>query len=107
MSIQNYGVAPDWADTLDGAYSIPTEKTCIGFYVSVAGSVVFTSLGVDLTVEYENNQLIAGIGINMHAARPQSLPIPYAQTQRAYRHSFTKNNQPDFQRFSIRSLPLI
>ena len=53
MSILNYGVAPDWADTLDGAYSIPTEKTCIGFYVSVAGSVVFTSLGVDLTVEYD------------------------------------------------------
>ena len=58
MSIQNYGVAPDWADTLDGAYSIPTEKTCIGFYVSVAGSVVFTSLSADLTISYADNTFV-------------------------------------------------
>lgn len=58
MGIQSYGVAPDWAATGDGAYSLPAGKTCIGFYVTGTGSVVFTSLGSDLTVTYADNVFV-------------------------------------------------
>jgi hypothetical protein len=52
MSIQNYGVAPDWVATGDGDYSLPEGKTCIGFYVETGGVVSFDSLGTTLEVTY-------------------------------------------------------
>lgn len=45
MSNRDNGVAPVWAATGDGAYSIPAGFKCIGFYVETAGNVSFTSGG--------------------------------------------------------------
>lgn len=50
------GVAPNWEATGDGDFT-PTN-TCIGFYVSVAGNVQFTSGGNDLTVAFAANQFV-------------------------------------------------
>lgn len=49
MRPQDYGAAPVWRDTSDGAYTIPDGFKCIGFHVEVAGTVAFTSAGTALT----------------------------------------------------------
>lgn len=57
MSMQTQGVAPEWAATGDGAYSIPEGYTCVGFYVTTAGTVSLESFGSNKTVNYPANFL--------------------------------------------------
>lgn len=58
MSIQSYGVAPDWVATGDGDYTIPEGKTCIGFYVENTGVVSFDSMGQTLEVYFPNKAFV-------------------------------------------------
>jgi hypothetical protein len=52
------GVAPIWVATGDGNYT-PT-KNCIGFYVTNAGAVTFTSGGSTITTSFLSGQFVTG-----------------------------------------------
>ena len=52
------GVAPIWVATGDGNYT-PT-KNCIGFYVTNAGDVSFTSGGNAITTGFQSGQFVPG-----------------------------------------------
>ena len=50
------GVAPIWVETGDGDFT-PT-RTCIGFFVEVAGDVTFTTGGNTITRAFLDSQLV-------------------------------------------------
>lgn len=58
MSMQTNGVSPEWVATGDGAYTIPEDYTCVGFYVTATGSVAFKSYNTDISVDFPSGILV-------------------------------------------------